>query len=75
MVIGVEIERFAVIVAGFRLLAGGVAHQTHEMKSVRRWTVLSQMRFATGCRFDEAPPIGEPSGFVNANLMFGGPVD
>jgi hypothetical protein len=45
------------------------------MKSVRRWTVLSQMLLATGCRFDEAPLIGEPGGFVNANLRFGGPVD
>src|SRR5438876_8802091 len=43
VVIGIEREGLAAIVAGFRVVAGCVGHRSYEMKSVRRWAVLSQM--------------------------------
>src|SRR3989442_13592074 len=47
VVIGIEIEDVAALVAGFRRVPGGAGPQTHEMKSVRRWPALSQSALAT----------------------------
>src|SRR5437016_14577786 len=66
VVIGIELEGLAGIVAGFGLVADGVTHQTHELQSVHRWTVPSQMLLATGCRFDQPPLIGQPTGMAKS---------
>jgi len=40
VMIGIEIQRLAVVGGRFGMIAGGVAHQAHQMKRLRRRTIL-----------------------------------
>ncbi len=66
VMIRLEIQRLAVELRGSRLVAARVVHQSHQIERLRRRTMLPQMRFAAGRRFDEVPLVGELGGLGRA---------
>src|SRR5437773_9910645 len=70
-VIRIEIERLAVVVAGFDLVSRRIAHEAQKIKGARGWTVPAQVRFATRGRFDEMSLIGQADGVVDGRVRLG----
>src|SRR5437879_9966382 len=57
-----QIECLTIIFAGLFCLSGGVAYQTHEIKCLRRRSVLPEMCFTDFQGLRDASLVSEPAG-------------